>query len=63
VIGNALRKAHWAEKLQKKYSIRSHKAHEDKKNSDHFNLSLCPVWFRDAFVFEDFLPKKQKIVT
>jgi hypothetical protein len=31
------------------------------KNNDHFNLSLCLLWFLGGFVFEDSFAKKTKI--
>jgi hypothetical protein len=31
--------------------------HTKKKNNDHFNLSLCLLWFLGGFVFEDSFAK------
>jgi hypothetical protein len=52
----------------KKHSTPSHKADirrgghtKTKKNNDHFNLSLCLLWFLGGFVFEDSFAKKRKI--
>jgi hypothetical protein len=52
-----------AAKLQKKSATQRYKAdtkHTKIKNNDHFNLSLYPLWFPGVFVFEDFLPIKQR---
>jgi len=49
-------RSYCAEKLEKK-STQSHKTDTKNtkiKNNNHFNLSLCSLWWLGAFVFEDF---------
>jgi len=49
---------HSAAMLQKKHSTQSTRR---QNNNDHFNLSLCLLWFPGGFVFEDSFSKKTKI--